>query len=291
MLFLKRYPGVEKPFFLSRGSLNKTICSNKNTLLSFILDRSPPSWSDTIKVSWSSNLPCATILPWRESKREGTEELGRTGRLGFCMTFKFRMPLTSKPWRRPTFIMSLQRLGTTHITSTAFYGTMKEKRAIYDKAYMVLVHHCIGLPQALLYPSQSSWTFLKDPVGEFKPFQSPAFQFTQMLFIVLHDSLTFRSNWYFIIRCTGLISRSVICSLWPKRCFRSWKNIEYYVILCQLYSGITNLRVFGKQNWPQSKCRCTLKRCAQTWVCSGSTRCTCAASAPGVRSKREQGIK
>lgn len=133
MLFLKRYPGVEKPFFLSRGSLKITICSNKKTLLSFILDRSPPSWSDTMKVSWSSNLPCATILPWAE-RREGREGLGRTGRSGFWMTFKYRTHLTSKPWRRPTFIMSLQRLGTTHITSTAFYRTTQDiKSHIWQK--------------------------------------------------------------------------------------------------------------------------------------------------------------
>lgn len=33
--------------------------------------------------------------------------------------------------------------------------------------------------------------------------------------------LTFSRSWYFMIRCTGLISRSVICSLWPNLCFKS----------------------------------------------------------------------
>ena len=36
------------------------------------------------------------------------------------------------------------------------------------------------------------------------------------------QSLTFSSSWYFVILCTGLISKSVSCSLWPRRCFKSW---------------------------------------------------------------------
>lgn len=113
-----------------------------------------------------------------------------------------------------------------------------------------------------------------------------------MYFIVLHDALTFSSNWYFIIRWTGLISRSVICSLWPKRCFRSWRNLELRISgIWKLFIWKYRLETVWNRNLPQNKCRCTLKRCAQTWVCSGSTRYTCAASAPGSRSKEEQGIK
>lgn len=33
--------------------------------------------------------------------------------------------------------------------------------------------------------------------------------------------LTFSNSWYFIILCTGLINKSVSCSLWPRRCFKS----------------------------------------------------------------------
>lgn len=32
---------------------------------------------------------------------------------------------------------------------------------------------------------------------------------------------TFRSSWYFMILCTGLMSRSFSCSLWPSCCFSS----------------------------------------------------------------------
>lgn len=35
------------------------------------------------------------------------------------------------------------------------------------------------------------------------------------------QDLTFRSSWYFVTLCTGLMSRSVSCSLWPRRCFKS----------------------------------------------------------------------
>lgn len=51
---------------------------------------------------------------------------------------------------------------------------VKKKEPHVIKAYALVEHHCIGffycitLPQALLYPSQPSWTFLKDPVEEMK---------------------------------------------------------------------------------------------------------------------------
>lgn len=63
ILFLNKNPGVEKPFFLSSGSLNMTICSNRKTRLSLQRGKSPVSWSVTTKVSCSNNLPWATILP------------------------------------------------------------------------------------------------------------------------------------------------------------------------------------------------------------------------------------
>lgn len=37
----------------------------------------------------------------------------------------------------------------------------------------------------------------------------------------------------------------------------------------------------------QSKCQCTLTQCAQILACSGSTQCTCVASAPVVETKSE----
>lgn len=40
--------------------------------------------------------------------------------------------------------------------------------------------------------------------------------------------LTFSRSWYFMILCTGLISRSVICNLWPKRCLRSCQTKENF---------------------------------------------------------------
>jgi len=33
---------------------------------------------------------------------------------------------------------------------------------------------------------------------------------------------TFSSSWYFMILCTGLMSRSFSCSLWPSCCFSSY---------------------------------------------------------------------
>lgn len=51
-----------------------------------------------------------------------------------------------------------------------------------------------------------------------------------------HDAgLTFSNNWYFIIRWMGLISRSVICNLWPNRCFRSWWKIQVLLSLGNTY--------------------------------------------------------
>lgn len=43
ILFLNRNPGMEKPFFLSSGSLNMTICSKRKTRLSLHRGRSPAS--------------------------------------------------------------------------------------------------------------------------------------------------------------------------------------------------------------------------------------------------------
>lgn len=64
MLFLKMYPGMEKSFFLSMGSLKITSCSNRKTRLSLARDRKPLSCSVTVKVSCWSSLPWAVIFPW-----------------------------------------------------------------------------------------------------------------------------------------------------------------------------------------------------------------------------------
>ena len=64
MLLLNVYPGREKPFFLSIGSLKMTSCSNRKTRLSLPLDRMLFSCSLTEKVSCCSSFPWAVILPW-----------------------------------------------------------------------------------------------------------------------------------------------------------------------------------------------------------------------------------
>lgn len=63
MLFLKMYPGSEKPFFLSIGSLKITSCSKRKTRLSFARERKLLSCSVTVKVSCWSSLPWAVIFP------------------------------------------------------------------------------------------------------------------------------------------------------------------------------------------------------------------------------------
>jgi len=114
MLFLNVYPGKEKPFFLSIGSLKMTSCSNRKTLLSFALDGKPLSGSLTEKVSCCSSFPWAVILPWNSVTNIfiHCKSPWLTGN---------NQDLTSKPWSLPTFIISLQRFGTKHITSTALW--------------------------------------------------------------------------------------------------------------------------------------------------------------------------
>lgn len=68
MLFLKMYPGREKPFFLSMGSLKITSCSNRKTRRSFARDMKMLSCSVTVKVSCWSSLPRAVIFPWSRSR-------------------------------------------------------------------------------------------------------------------------------------------------------------------------------------------------------------------------------
>lgn len=77
MLFLKMYPGIEKPFFLSIGSLKITSCSNRKTRLSLARDRKPLSCSLTVKVSCWSSLPRAVILPWYHSENETIKQRQR----------------------------------------------------------------------------------------------------------------------------------------------------------------------------------------------------------------------
>lgn len=68
MLFLKMYPGREKPFFLSIGSLKITSCSNRKTRRSFARDMKLLSCSVTVKVSCWSSLPRAVIFPWSRGR-------------------------------------------------------------------------------------------------------------------------------------------------------------------------------------------------------------------------------
>lgn len=124
MLFLNMYPGIENPFFRSIGSLKMTICSNRKTRLSLGLDRKLLSCSVTVKVSCWSNFPCAVIFPCKEKVCLGAMT-AQTPSLFISLLRQFYTAAhiwrrTSKPCSRPTFIMSLQRLGTKHITSTAF---------------------------------------------------------------------------------------------------------------------------------------------------------------------------
>lgn len=132
MLLLKMYPGSEKPFFLSIGSLKMASCSNRKMRLSLARDRKPLSCSMTVKVSCWSSLPWAVIFPWYHSKDKHNKPrkwlrfdfLGLNSWHEKCIKdfegwSKF-LRRTSKPCSLPTFIMSLQRFGTKHITSTAF---------------------------------------------------------------------------------------------------------------------------------------------------------------------------
>ena len=127
MLFLKVYPGNKKPFFLSIGSLKMTSCSNRKTRLSLALVTQPLSCSLTEKVSCWSSFPWAVILPWNNMCVTNTvRHPGNVFSLWWEIKILF---LTSKPWSRPTFIISLQRFGTKHITSTALWGrTLDEGR-------------------------------------------------------------------------------------------------------------------------------------------------------------------
>lgn len=74
MLFLNMYPGREKPFFLSIGSLKMTSCSNRKTRLSLGRDRKPLSCSATEKVSCCSSLPWAVIFPWYNRKHKHNKQ-------------------------------------------------------------------------------------------------------------------------------------------------------------------------------------------------------------------------
>lgn len=132
MLFLKMYPGSEKPFFLSIGSLKITSCSKRKTRLSFARERKLLSCSVTVKVSCWSSLPWAVIFPCTTATTNAKHRasgyfVAFTGLIVImkkcsedCEGWSEFLRSTSKPWSLPTFIMSLQRFGTKHITSTAF---------------------------------------------------------------------------------------------------------------------------------------------------------------------------
>lgn len=104
--------------------------------------------------------------------------------------------------------------------------------------------------------------------------------------------LTFSRSWYFMIRCTGLISRSVICSLWPNLCFKSWWRYKgkMSVVMSLSHFSWLMFKMSGRMQtvtWvlPQNMCRCTLKQCALIWACFGSTQCTCGVFVPVVKTK------
>lgn len=146
---------------------------------------------------------------------------------------------TSNPWRRPTFIMSLQRFGTTHITSTAFYSPTPDQQKCKETKWKTRpanmnAHH---ITSSSVVSNPAFLEILKRSCERVKMYYSHICIYKRKITFPWLESkkdasrLTFRSNWYFIIRWTGLISRSVICNLWPNRCFRSWWKIKVSVSL------------------------------------------------------------
>jgi len=137
MLFLKVYPGKDKPFFLSMGSLKMTSCSNRKTLLSFPLDGKGLSGSLTENVSCWSSFPWAVILPWNSELVTNRPWISLHVFHLWWRTGNNSSGLTSKPWSLPTFIISLQRFGTKHITSTALWW--KKWRGISKWKYYFVI--------------------------------------------------------------------------------------------------------------------------------------------------------
>lgn len=69
MLFLNWYPGLLEP--LRSSSLKMMICSKRKTLRSLLRDRTPPSCSQTQKVSCCSSFPWDVSFPWTTDGRKG----------------------------------------------------------------------------------------------------------------------------------------------------------------------------------------------------------------------------
>lgn len=70
MLFLYWYPGLFEP--LRSSSLKMTICSNRKTLRSLLRDKTPPSCSQTQKVSCCSSFPWDVNFPWTTCRQVST---------------------------------------------------------------------------------------------------------------------------------------------------------------------------------------------------------------------------
>lgn len=94
---------------------------------------------------------------------------------------------------------------------------------------------------------------------------------------------TFSSSWYFMILWTGLMSRSLSCSLWPNCCLRSCQVTKKGESVLSKKS----LRSSSKIDWsikvysPQSRSQCTQRQHALILVCSDSKPHTCEDAVPG----------
>lgn len=125
MLFLKMYPGSEKPFFLSIGSLKITSCSKRKTRLSLALDRKPLSCSATVKVSCWSSLPWAVIFPWYHSKYINITKWGS----GCRVFFMGQAAGMRNVWKRfegwsrfpETYLEALQSAHIHHVIATFWH--------------------------------------------------------------------------------------------------------------------------------------------------------------------------
>lgn len=70
-------------------------------------------------------------------------------------------------------------------------------------------------------------------------------------------SPTFSSNWYFMILWTGLISKSVSCSLWPRRCFKScgFKGRKQDLMCCLLKGNCSVPETVRNANYTTAEVR------------------------------------
>lgn len=77
--------------------------------------------------------------------------------------------LTSNPCSRPTFIISLHRFGTMHMTSTAFCNHMTKKVVGFAGLCLCLSKwEALVLPPTLQTPAQPFWSASRNPKMETK---------------------------------------------------------------------------------------------------------------------------